>query len=156
MNKHSSSQFLEARSRLRKIPPKTNQISYQPDQNIPKDKEFYLSGKTDDFNYNFTWIRGHRPTMEDAHLAHRYSDDLSIFGVFDGHGGKVISHKVVEILPGIYLQLIIDYFLENRERRKHEHGIEEQFDLSTTAKNQILLQSHIHSSSVPYFLKSNQ
>jgi serine/threonine protein phosphatase PrpC len=35
-------------------------------------------------------MQGWRKNMEDAHLCQeKFGDDLSLFGVFDGHGGKI-------------------------------------------------------------------
>jgi serine/threonine protein phosphatase PrpC len=38
-------------------------------------------------------MQGWRRTMEDSHIAHTDLDNgVSLFGVFDGHGGKSFSH----------------------------------------------------------------
>lgn len=48
-------------------------------------------------------MRGWRPTMEDTHVAVSFrnvdSQDLAVFGVFDGHGGSDVSAMVQALLP---------------------------------------------------------
>lgn len=43
-------------------------------------------------------MQGWRNTMEDAHLADTKNlpDDMSLFGVFDGHGGNEVAEFVAE------------------------------------------------------------
>lgn len=37
--------------------------------------------------------------MEDATLYQEITDGVSLFGVFDGHGGPEIANYVAEVLP---------------------------------------------------------
>lgn len=41
-------------------------------------------------------MQGWRNTMEDSHIAAISLDNnVQLFGVFDGHGGKLVSYKKV-------------------------------------------------------------
>ena len=52
--------------------------------------------------YGTCGMRGWRENMEDAHLAHlEFTPELSLFGVFDGHGGGCVATYVAEHLPSI-------------------------------------------------------
>lgn len=43
-------------------------------------------------------MQGWRKSQEDAHIAHTDLDeDMSLFGVFDGHGGKEVSIFVEKV-----------------------------------------------------------
>ena len=61
-----------------------------------KDKE-----TQDDFNTRYSYgacsMQGWRKSQEDAHISTFLDDDISLFGVFDGHGGKDVSLLVKEI-----------------------------------------------------------
>lgn len=49
-------------------------------------------------------MQGWRRTMEDAHIANLdIGDGVSIFGVFDGHGGTHISSKFNRIAINILI-----------------------------------------------------
>lgn len=40
-------------------------------------------------------MQGWRNTMEDSHIANlKLTDDVSLFGVFDGHGGNEVAYYV--------------------------------------------------------------
>lgn len=42
-------------------------------------------------------MQGWRRTMEDSHIAHTDLDNgVSLFGVFDGHGGKSLFHSLTQ------------------------------------------------------------
>jgi serine/threonine protein phosphatase PrpC len=50
-------------------------------------------------------MQGWRTNMEDAHLAELdFEDDMHMFGVFDGHGGKEVALYVAENLISIFTQ----------------------------------------------------
>jgi len=52
--------------------------------------------------YGLSAMQGWRRNMEDAHLAVPDLDEnISLFGVFDGHGGRGVSRFVAQKLPGI-------------------------------------------------------
>ncbi|ODQ80419.1 hypothetical protein BABINDRAFT_166751 [Babjeviella inositovora NRRL Y-12698] len=60
-------------------------------------------------------MQGYRVTMEDAHcLAHDASIhpdfEISIFGVFDGHGGKKSAKYVSEVLPCLLMKRLLARF----------------------------------------------
>jgi protein phosphatase 1G len=41
--------------------------------------------------YGACGMQGWRNTMEDSHIAHtKLNNDVSLFGVFDGHGGTLL------------------------------------------------------------------
>jgi len=42
-------------------------------------------------------MQGWRKSQEDAHISSFLDDEVAIFGVFDGHGGKDVSLLVKEI-----------------------------------------------------------
>lgn len=47
--------------------------------------------------YCATGMQGWRTHMEDSHICNsKLSDDVSVFGVFDGHGGKEVAKFVKE------------------------------------------------------------
>lgn len=49
------------------------------------------------FSYGACSMQGWRKTQEDAHIATFIEDEIALFGVFDGHGGKDVSLLVKEI-----------------------------------------------------------
>ncbi len=48
---------------------------------------------------NTVFYIGWRKNMEDATLYQEITDGVSLFGVFDGHGGPEIANYVAEVLP---------------------------------------------------------
>jgi len=59
----------------------------------PKTEKEITSGENDKLFYASASMQGWRTSMEDAHLTHLdFDDNLSLFGVFDGHGGKEVAH----------------------------------------------------------------
>lgn len=97
--------FLTARSKLKKVTNKPDYTVNTERENvasIPADKQFKLSGVLESSNsaYDFCWIKGRRPTMEDSHLAyHSKKLNLDILAIFDGHAGDAVSKRVIELLP---------------------------------------------------------
>lgn len=61
--------------------------------NKEKDSE---NGENDWSRYGATSMQGWRKSQEDAHIAH-YTNEIALFGVFDGHGGKEVSLLVKDI-----------------------------------------------------------
>ena len=48
-------------------------------------------------------MQGWRRTMEDSHIAHTDLDNgVSLFGVFDGHGGKSLFHSLNRRAPKLH------------------------------------------------------
>merc|ERR1711976_153179 len=107
--------FLTARSKLKKVPHKPDYTVNTERENvasIPADKQFKLSGVLESSNsaYDFCWIKGRRPTMEDSHLAyHSKKLDLDILAVFDGHAGDAVAKRVVELLPKTFETVMYDH-----------------------------------------------
>lgn len=73
-----------------------------------KDKELLDGGTTADstssryMRHGTCEMQGWRVNMEDAHLAVPELDEqTSLYGVFDGHGGKGVSRFVARELPGV-------------------------------------------------------
>lgn len=68
--------------------------NYLPKADVDK-KINYIYNKAESVLYVGTEIRGWRTTMEDAHICEMdikdNGDDISIFGVFDGHGGIEVA-----------------------------------------------------------------
>lgn len=122
----------EARKKLKptviKTNPSQNPGNNRMDQDIPVDQEFTLNGENDQLKYNFTWIRGRRPRMEDAHLALRLNKYLCLFGIFDGHGGKKVSQMLVEELPKVFKTLILGIKPENYDQENISAALEKTFD----------------------------
>ncbi|KAF3579503.1 hypothetical protein DY000_02034388 [Brassica cretica] len=58
----------------------------------PKTDKLSEEGENDTLRYGLSSMQGWRATMEDAHAAILDVDDkTSFFGVYDGHGGKVVA-----------------------------------------------------------------
>ncbi|XP_047328297.1 probable protein phosphatase 2C 60 [Impatiens glandulifera] len=58
----------------------------------PKTDKFSEDGENDRLRYGLSSMQGWRATMEDAHAAYPDLDaSTSFFGVYDGHGGKVVA-----------------------------------------------------------------
>lgn len=58
----------------------------------PKTEKFYEDGGNNRLKYGLSSMQGWRTTMEDAHAAFPDLDaSTSFFGVYDGHGGKVVA-----------------------------------------------------------------
>jgi len=68
------------------------------------EKEVYsksYSGRFGSFRYSHVSMQGWRENMEDSYLAScDDADVLSIFGVFDGHGGSDVAKVVAEVGKG--------------------------------------------------------
>ncbi|KAL4284505.1 hypothetical protein GQ457_16G000400 [Hibiscus cannabinus] len=58
----------------------------------PKTEKLTEDGENDRVRYGLASMQGWRATMEDAHAAYPDLDaSTSFFGVYDGHGGKVVA-----------------------------------------------------------------
>ena len=59
----------------------------------PNREKHSESGQGGNVRYVATGMQGWRRSMEDAHIAHVNIDNtgVSIFGVFDGHGGQEVA-----------------------------------------------------------------
>lgn len=58
----------------------------------PKTDKFSEDGENDTLRYGLSSMQGWRASMEDAHAALTDLDECtSFFGVYDGHGGKVVA-----------------------------------------------------------------
>ncbi|KAH7523955.1 probable protein phosphatase 2C 60 isoform X1 [Ziziphus jujuba] len=58
----------------------------------PKTEKFSEDGENDGLRFGLSSMQGWRATMEDAHAAYPNLDaSTSFFGVYDGHGGKVVA-----------------------------------------------------------------
>ena len=119
----------------------------RPDDPLTE-KEFSLNGCHEHSNYklkitfNLTWIRGHRPKQEDAHLALRLNPHLSLFGIFDGHGGNSISNKASTLLPEIFQKKIEylkarEFTAEKLKILLYETFLETDKELLKFLKNQV-------------------
>ncbi|KAE9599389.1 putative protein-serine/threonine phosphatase [Lupinus albus] len=59
---------------------------------FPKTEKVSEDGENDHLRYGLSSMQGWRATMEDAHAAHLdLASSTSFFGVYDGHGGKVVA-----------------------------------------------------------------
>eukprot|EP00249_Psilotum_nudum_P020894 c27886_g1_i5 orf=1148-2221(+) len=58
----------------------------------PKTEKFSEDGENERIRFGVSAMQGWRSSMEDAHAAIlKLDDNTSFFGVYDGHGGKVVS-----------------------------------------------------------------
>ncbi|KAG5034154.1 hypothetical protein JHK87_009064 [Glycine soja] len=65
----------------------------------PKTEKFSEDGENDCLRYGLSSMQGWRATMEDAHAAYTDLDEsTSFFGVYDGHGGKVVAKFCAKFL----------------------------------------------------------
>ncbi|XP_074280452.1 putative protein phosphatase 2C 60 [Silene latifolia] len=65
----------------------------------PKTEKFSEDGENSRVRYGLSSMQGWRSTMEDAHAAFPDLDaSTSFFGVYDGHGGKVVSKFCAKFL----------------------------------------------------------
>ncbi|XP_065848477.1 probable protein phosphatase 2C 60 isoform X2 [Euphorbia lathyris] len=65
----------------------------------PKTDKFSDDGENDRLRYGLSSMQGWRATMEDAHSALPDLDaSTSFFGVYDGHGGKVVAKFCAKFL----------------------------------------------------------
>lgn len=118
--------FQNAFSKLKKVPkiPRYTINTLREDvSSTPADKKFKIEGNVSGWDYNFTWIKGRRPTMEDSHLVMRIdSCDLEIFAIFDGHGGNGVADKVVELLPKTVEKVVKEYLREENCAESNKNG----------------------------------
>lgn len=61
---------------------------YLAQPNKEKDSE---NGENESFRYGATSMQGWRKSQEDSHIATFLPNNIAVFGVFDGHGGKEVS-----------------------------------------------------------------
>lgn len=63
---------------------------------VPKKEKHSKSGENTKLKYGATEMQGWRNTMEDSCIAEisGLGDDISVFGVFDGHGGREVAYFV--------------------------------------------------------------
>ncbi|XP_021746418.1 probable protein phosphatase 2C 60 [Chenopodium quinoa] len=65
----------------------------------PKTEKFSEDGENSKVKFGLSSMQGWRTTMEDAHAAFPDLDDsTSFFGVYDGHGGKVVAKFCAKFL----------------------------------------------------------
>ncbi|KAG8636415.1 probable protein phosphatase 2C 60 isoform X2 [Manihot esculenta] len=65
----------------------------------PKTEKFSEEGENDRLRYGLSSMQGWRATMEDSHAAIPNLDaSTSFFGVYDGHGGKVVAKFCAKFL----------------------------------------------------------
>ncbi|KAF2313034.1 hypothetical protein GH714_008823 [Hevea brasiliensis] len=65
----------------------------------PKTEKFSEDGENDRLRYGLSSMQGWRATMEDSHAALPDLDaSTSFFGVYDGHGGKVVAKFCAKFL----------------------------------------------------------
>lgn len=60
--------------------------------------------------------QGPRSTMEDSHVSVRISDDILMYGVFDGHGGDRVSKLLTTKLPEKMYDALSYVDLDNEEK----------------------------------------
>lgn len=96
---------------------------------------------SDGLHYGVSGMQGWRRNMEDAHLAvEKLDDKISLFGVFDGHGGRGVSRFAAKRLPellqeeeaykqGDYARALEMAFLRVDEKLREAAGRQEVEDL---------------------------
>ena len=63
-------------------------------------------GENEAVRFGATSMQGWRKSQEDAHIAHLdIGEDINLFGVFDGHGGKEVSIFVEKEFKNMFVKL---------------------------------------------------
>ena len=63
-------------------------------------------GENEAVRFGATSMQGWRKSQEDAHIAHLdIAEDVNLFGVFDGHGGKEVSIFVEKEFKNMFVKL---------------------------------------------------
>lgn len=86
-------------------------------------------------------MQGWRKNHEDAHIAHHFSEDCHLFGVFDGHGGPEVARFCSRYMPqeleresgfreGRYDDSLVTVFHKMDERMRSPEGLAELEALS--------------------------
>ncbi|KAJ4957929.1 hypothetical protein NE237_025040 [Protea cynaroides] len=71
----------------------------------PKTDKLSEDGESDRLRYGLASMQGWRATMEDAHAAYPDLDtNTAFFGVYDGHGGKVVAKFCAKYLHQQFLK----------------------------------------------------
>ncbi len=84
--------------------------NYLPNPNLKRHSELTKSGSKE---VVVSSMQGWRADMEDAHLAiFDLISGVSLFGIFDGHGGPEVARYVADHLPGM-LRQNQDFLLRN-------------------------------------------
>ena len=91
---------------------------YLGQPNKEKDSE---NGDGDYCAYGATSMQGWRKSQEDAHIAHFLDDGVSLFGVFDGHGGKEVSILVKDKFAEMIQKL------ESYKSKQYDKALKEVF-----------------------------
>ena len=60
-------------------------------------------------NIYFTTITGRRDSNEDGHNIITNEGDVKLFGIYDGHGGGLVSKYLEKIIPEIYIKSKFKY-----------------------------------------------
>lgn len=77
-----------------------------PYLSTPNKEKYSENGESSTVKWGATSMQGWRKAQEDAHIAHTDLDeDMSLFGVFDGHGGKEVSIFVEKVFCTELLKL---------------------------------------------------
>merc|ERR1711881_254427 len=94
------------KSRLKKTPRSPERTPHMTQSEVnatPADKKFFKRDVINEsYKYDFCWIKGKRPTMEDEHLACELDENTTMFGIFDGHGTNAVSRQLVNLFPKIF------------------------------------------------------
>ena len=105
-------------------------------------------------------MQGWRKSMEDAHVTQcDIIPGVSVFGVFDGHGGQEVAQYMEDHLveqlkknnnfkEGLYKQALIDVFLMIDQMVISEPGVKEL--LKTATKNNPSTASNINPNDLPF------
>ena len=70
------------------------------------------------FSFGIASAKGVRQTMEDEHLIYHFDDHITLFGVFDGHGGGEVSKLIKSELPSFLSKYLIQANLKDIENTK--------------------------------------
>ncbi|CDW77624.1 UNKNOWN [Stylonychia lemnae] len=109
----------------------------------PKKDKDSIDGQNTQLRYGACGMQGWRKTMEDAHVTSLdvIEGEISVFGVFDGHGGcevaRFVENHLVDELKknenfkkGNYRQALIDVFLQLDKMLLTESGKKELVRIS--------------------------
>jgi protein phosphatase 1G len=75
-------------------------------------------GKGNEQSFFAGEMQGWRKNMEDAHIAvakieynDKSSNKISLYGVFDGHGGSIVFYFIYKHYIYIYIYIFLDHLL---------------------------------------------
>jgi len=123
------------------LKPKHKRTTMGPYLSTPNKDKDSENGESSTVRYGATSMQGWRKSQEDAHIAHLDLDeDMSLFGVFDGHGGKEVSIFVKAVFKDELLKL------ESFKAKEYEKALKEVFKKMMTCFLQMKAKRNLRKS----------